>query len=181
MKGYLIIFCLCFCFVSSIFSQPTGEERSVNLKLHFLNCDKDKIQFKKVNTKFISLDNEHEVEMYLQGYSYELIKNKENDDFKEIMKKDSILPIDILHKKNDVIKISYYSALHRVGTEEKKPYNDVIVMFKYKKRLMKITLKLYNSKGLFDGGSDVVISIPFKKGTYKITDPKNPDLIKVKN
>ncbi|WP_281989855.1 hypothetical protein [Aquimarina aggregata] len=182
MKSFLILLCFFLGSLTNMFSQPSGEEHSVNLKLYFLNCNKEKVEFKKNNkAQFVSLDSKYSLKTYLQGYSYEFRKNEKNDTFQEIIRKDSIIPIDILHKRSNEIKISYNSALQRVGTTERKPFNDVIIVFEYRKKVMSITFKLYNSKGLFEGGSDVIMSIPFKKGNYEVNDSENPILIKAKH
>ncbi|WP_103068503.1 hypothetical protein [Aquimarina sediminis] len=144
----------------SLIGQPTGEENYTKVKLIFSNCSKDTLFFKKLSSdKFVSKKGDYQL-------SFKTVSIEDNE------------VVDITENtwflKDHLFIVKYVSSLDLVPKDNipDKKWNLKIKMYK-KKKEMTVTLKLYQEE-------NIILSIPFKKGNYEVTDPENPILIKVK-
>ncbi len=144
-----------------IIGQHTGEENYTKVKLVFSDCSKDTIFFKKISpSKFVSEKSDYQL-------SFKTIGINDNEEV-DITK-------NTWFSKKHLFTVKYLSSLDLVPKNNipDKKWNLKIKLRK-KKKEMTVTLKLY-------GDNNVVLSIPFKKGNYEITDSEKPILIKMKN
>ena len=144
-------------------AQPTGEERAVMLHLTFTDYKSDTLSFYPENGSLVSSDKKYQVTCYINNVKDSTIKH-----------------IELSVERSGILRLFYYPAIQSLGKENFSSLQDVILEFSNKNKKMCIIFKLYNSQGLFDGGDEIYLQIPFKKGIFEVTDPKLPKLIPIK-
>lgn len=154
----IVLFLLFICFfVKPIIAQPISDDMNyTRVNLAFYNCKKDTILFVKEKNKIKSNDNK---------YFVEFVEMENNRAIKNINYYSSI-------HDNYNLKISYKSF-----DEDKKKVLKVNVYKKKKK--MVILFRIYKQSKPYIPW-DIEMFLYFKKGTYEVTDPENPKLVKIK-
>lgn len=163
-----IKYCILLLFLSNIFfhslkAQPTGEEKEVMLYLNFLNTQRDTLSFQTRNNKIAS-DNE----------IYQL------DFFVDNIEDSIIFQVKSFASPTYEFRVLYYPASRLLGEETIYAYENVVIFFTKKEKVMYIIVELFVNSENYQGREDIYVIIPFKEGKYKITDLENPELIPIK-
>jgi len=153
--GFFVL--LIVFFVKPIIAQPTNDDMNyTQVNLTFYNCKKDTIQFVKEKDIIRSIDNK---------YFVDFVEMEDGKEIKNINYYSTIYD-------NYNLNISYQSF-----DEDKKKTLKVIV---YKKRKKMIILFRIHKQSRPFIPWNITMFLHFKKGTYEVTNPENPRLIKIK-
>ncbi|HEX8576893.1 MAG TPA: hypothetical protein VF677_11420 [Flavobacterium sp.] len=194
MKVPLILIFLILVFTIKIKAQPTGERKMAKVFLSVVDEKKDTINFKKNNSNtytsinklgysisFLSQNNILDISG-LEEYNKIFLENHKKDStiqykWEDKFIKDSLVPFDeLILENNKKFIFIYFPSTERLGSNKIEPSKDIIILVKRKKKKMKISLKLYTIKSEFEMGSNISIYVPFREGTFEITDSINPKL-----
>lgn len=193
---FIIIF---FSIYNNLYAQPTGERRSVRLHLAFLNNENDTIQFKYKQNTLVSFDGNYEIEVLLKSYKTKIYndsayykvffkENRTKEDSVLIVNwkidyiKDEVREFKLYNEKcHKLFSLFYSPSSKKIGDYKIHPQNDIILCLRQKKKMMRVIFKLYSAKGLFEGGSELFMKIPFQEGVFKVIDPEDSQLIVVKD
>jgi len=150
-------FLLIVFFTMPVIAQPTNDDMNyTQVYLTFYNCKRDTIQFVKEKNKIRSIDYE---------YFVDFVEMEEGKEIKNINYYSSIYD-------NYNLNISYQSF-----DEDKKKTLKVIVYKKTKKMIILFRIHKQSSPYI---PWNITMFLRFKKGTYEVTNPENPRLIKIK-